>query len=101
MTEIICVLPPIANQHLNPALLGPSPGLKIYAEDKLIRLANKKIRSQDVGKRKEFDRLLIEYRKVYERKKIEEAEYKEAFEKAKKKRPCIPNTSKTAIFRRI
>lgn len=94
-------IPPQIVQYFNRYLLDPLYGSLRDLEDRLIPIANKKIRACDTGKRKEFDKLLKEYRETYERKKAEEAHYNAEINEKIKKRPSFPTTGKTMRFERV
>ena len=94
-------LPPLISFGFSTYLLDPLFGMKVRVEETIIPLSLKKIRSQDVGKRKEFDKLLKEYQEVYGRKKNEEAEYKAKIKEAAEKRPRFPNAGSTMRFKRF
>lgn len=94
-------LPPPIIQHFNRFLLDFLLGLLMMVGEKIIPLSVKKIRPQDVGKRREFDLLHKEFTEVYERKKAEEAEYKSKVKKASEKVPRLPNSSGTMRFKRF
>jgi hypothetical protein len=93
-------LPPPILQFFDPFLLDPFYGMLRRVQDIIIPLAKKKIRPQDVGKRKEFELLKIKFMETYERKKVEEEEYKTEI-KNSAKRPTIPLTGGTVRFRRL
>ncbi len=93
-------LPPFILQHFNSYLLDPLLAMKMNVENKIIPLSKRKIREKDTGKKKEFEKLLKEYQETYERKKIEEEEYKTKIENAKK-RPSIHLTAGTTRFTRL
>jgi hypothetical protein len=93
-------LPPPIQQFFDPFLLDPLYGMLRRVQDIIIPLAKKKIRHQDVGKRKEFDLLKIKFMEAYERKKIEEEEYKTKI-KNTQKRPSIYASEETCRFRRM
>lgn len=95
------ILPPFCRYWYDSFLLDPLLGLKIKMENKIIPLSIKKIRPQDVGKRREFDKLMEQYLEVYGRKKNEETEYKAKIEEATKKRPSFSNTGSTMRFERF
>lgn len=99
MIQTITILPPQITTQFDEMLLDPLYGLWKRFEDK-IKPLYRKIRSQDVGKRKEFDKLTKEFEELYERKKIEKADY-EAKIKNAKKRPSIQNTGRTMRFTRF
>lgn len=94
------ILPPPIKQFFDPMLLDPLQGIKLTVENKIISLAKKKIRPQDRGKKREFERLLKQFYETYERKKIEETQYKEKI-KAASKRPDFATASKTETFRKF
>ena len=93
--------PPEIKQSLDKYLLDPLYGIYIQIKENLITLADKKIRKQDVGRRKVFDRLLKEYEEIYVRKKAEEADYNSKVKEAIEKMPCFPNVTKTMRFKRL
>lgn len=94
------VIPPQIIQYFNRHLLDPLFGLYCDVRDLILPRAKKKIRPQDVGKQREFDKLYAEFLEVYERKKAEEAEYKEKVSKAAQERPRLPNEGGTMRFKR-
>lgn len=65
------------------------------------RLQRKKIRPQDVGKRKEFDHLAKLYCEEYERKKIEKEKWETETKELAKKRSSFSNASSTCRFKRM
>lgn len=67
---------------------------------KILKLAEKKIRKQDIGKKREFDKLVKEYKEVYERTKIKEEELKEKNRNSPKE-SIMANTGKTCLFKRM
>lgn len=102
MIKTVCCLPPPIQQYFNPLLLMEGHDRKKhYVENKIIPLSLKKIRSQDVGKRRQFDKQLKEFYQVYERKKIEKANYDAKIKEAAKKRPSLPATGGTCRFTRM
>lgn len=88
-------------QQFNRHLLDPLYGFYMDVIEKLVPFANRKIRPQDVGKRREFDKLLKEYKETYERKKIEKANYEAEIKEKIKKVPRIPSTGETVRFKRM
>jgi hypothetical protein len=94
-------LPPILRERFNIYMLDPLLGMMKYIENEVIPLSIKKIRPQDIGKRRKFDELLKEFREVYERKKTEEANYDAKVKEEIKKRPSFSNTGRTFIFKRM
>jgi hypothetical protein len=99
MIQTITILPSQIRTRFDEMLLDPLYGLWKRFEDK-IKPLRRKIRFQDVGKRRDFDKLTREFEDLYERKKIEEEEYKAKIKNAKK-RPDIPVTGSTARFTRF
>lgn len=91
--------PPRIEQRFNPDLLLDPLGLIKRKLDKIIALSIKKIREKDVGKKREFEKLLKEFEEIYERKKIKKAEYDETV-KNLAKRSFIQNSGGTVYFRR-
>ena len=94
-------VPPAIQQYFNRFLLDFLYGLLYKLENEILPRSLKKIRPQDTGKRKLFNLLYKEFYEVYERKKIEEAEYKEKVSKAAQKVPRIPTTGGIARFKRF
>jgi len=82
------VQPPNINLSFNQNLLKFGCFDKLqnldYELSEIIKLANKKIRNQDVGKKREIERLLITHRGYHERAKIKKEIYEKAIENAKK-----------------
>lgn len=99
MINIVSAPPPVLT-NFNPYLLDPLMGIRHHVEKHLCRLYRKKIRPQDVGKRKEFDKLMKEFYEVYGRKKIEEEEYKTAIKNAPE-RPRISSSGGVMCFKRF
>lgn len=91
---------PRIEQRFNPDLLLDALGHIERKSNKIITLSIKKIREKDVGKKKEFEKLLKEFKEIYERKKIKKAEYDATIKNLVAKRPCIPNAGGTVYFRR-
>lgn len=90
--EILCAFSP-------DLLMSPLYRNKKYVETKIARLQHRKIRLQDSGKRKEFDKLIKEYYEEYERKKTQEEKYTAKI-KDSPERPCVQNSSATIRFKR-
>lgn len=94
-------LPPPILQSFNPYLLDNAiRRKKRILDDRILPLSLKKIRPQDVGKQREFQKLLKEFEEVYGRKTIEKAEYDAKVKEAAQKRPSIPNSGATMRFKR-
>ena len=94
-------LPPNIVQKYNPLLLmNYFQRVKWRVDNVILPLSSKKIRPEDVGKRREFDKLMKEFEEVYGRKEAEEADYKEKI-KEKGKRPCLPIAGATISFKRM
>jgi len=70
-------------------------------QNKILPLAKKKIRIKDVGRAREFKKLINMYNELYERKKKERSDYKAAFEKKAKERPCLSTSKTMRFFRHI
>lgn len=68
-------------------------------EKKILPLYNKKVRPQNVGKKKEFQYLSLKFLEQYERKTKEEDEYQEKVKAARKERPSL-YVGKTCRFSR-
>ncbi len=96
----INVLPPAIKQSFDSYLLDRLLGMKMRVENKIKPLFQRKNRLQDIGKKKEFETLLIKFQDTYERKKIEEEQYKEKIKNAKK-RSRTPDTGGVMRFRRF
>ncbi|HEX4374902.1 MAG TPA: hypothetical protein VHZ50_16475 [Puia sp.] len=99
-TTTISLPPPLITKYFDPYLLDRLLGMYKKVQNRIIPLSKKKIRDQDVGKKKEFMSFLEKFYEEYERKKIEEAEYKEKI-KNYKKRSSLPNTAETFRFKRF
>lgn len=95
--ETKTIIPSPLTQYLNPYMLDPLLGILAHVEKKIIPHAFKKIRPQDVGKQREFDKLKIKFMETYERKKAEEKEYNEKIKNAAK-RSSFPASSATVKF---
>ena len=101
ITTIVSFPPPIL-QYFDPyLLLDYIERLLRRVQTIIIPKSAKKIRLQDVGKRRDFDKLLIEFHEVYERKTIEKAEYKAKIKEKAQKRPHIPNSGGVMRFKRM
>lgn len=94
-------LPPVIMQYYNPLLLDHLNFLLSKVEMEIIPLANRKIKPEHTGRRKQFDKLLKEYREEYERKKIEQVKYRAAIKEKAKKRPGLSNAGGTYVFARM
>ena len=96
-----CIAPPEINLYYDSDLLLEN-WQRIYkrVKTRVIPLSERKIRSQDTGKRKDFDKLLQEFDKVYAEREIEKADYEAKKKEAYEKRPCFPTTSRPMQFRR-
>lgn len=70
MINTVTNLPPQILQKFNRFMLDPLYGIIMHIKENIVPLADKKIRPQDIGRRKEFDRLLKQAEEIYERKKI-------------------------------
>lgn len=98
----IAQLPPPIKQYFNRFLLMDILERKKWSLENVIHpLAKKKIRPQDVGKQREFNLLLLKYQEIYERKKIEKADYEAACKEKEKKVPHFPTSGGTMRFRRM
>ena len=92
---------PEIRQQFNPDLLLTT--LQRYlrnVRNKIIPRAAKKLKNCS-GRQREFDKLKKEFHEVYERKTIEEANYKAKMQKKAEERPCIPISGGTMRFKRI
>lgn len=96
------VAPPKIAFGFNPYLLETTlQRMQRRVNSKILPLSLKKIRLQDIGKRKQFDGLLAKFKETYERKTAEEADYKAKIAEKIKERPCISASGGTMRFRRI
>jgi len=95
----VSITPPL-RQKFSPYLLLDSLGRIDMNYKKIIQLASKKIRPQDVGKLKELEKLIKTYSELYERKKNERSDYETALKEKAKKRPSLPITGSIMRFRR-
>lgn len=96
----ITTVVPIISTSFDPYLLDPMKGIKIRMEKIIIPLSIKKLRTQDVGKKRDFDKLLKQFYEVYERKKIEKEKYETKIKNASK-RSGISSQGGTCQFRRF
>ena len=96
----ILSLPPPIKTHFSTYLLDPFYDLWRRFEDEIKPRANQKIRPQDVGKRKEFEKLTKDFIEIYECKKDEKAQYDEKVKNATK-RSSLPFTGSVARFKRF
>ncbi len=95
-------LPPPIELGFDPRFLYGFLKYKKYRlEEEIIPLSIRKIRDIDTGKRREFDKLLKEFKEEYERKKAEEAEYEAKIEEALQKRPHISASSGVRRFKKM
>jgi hypothetical protein len=94
------ILPPAVKYFINPCLLDPILGMKMHVQNKIKPISKKKIRDCDIGKKKEFEKLLTEFEKEYERQKVKKKEYEEKIKNAEK-RPSLPITGGTMHFTRF
>lgn len=102
MITTVVNLPPLIIQHYNEYFLRDLPDrLMLRVEEQIKILAVKKIRAQDIGKKRDFDNLLKQFYEVYERKKIEKAIYDAEIKEKREKVPRISATEGTMHFRRI
>ena len=102
MSITVSVLPPQIKQTFNKNLLMTYiERIKYDLETKIIPLSNKKIRPQDVGKRKQFESLKNKFMDTYERKKIAQLEYDAEKKKKAEEMPSFSTTETTRIFRHM
>jgi len=100
--ETVVSLPPSILQSFNANLLMSFlERIEKYVIDKIIPKAKKKIRPQDTGKQRAFDKLYKEYQEVYERKKNEEIDYRTARQEKIKKRSNFYASGQTCKFTRM
>ncbi|CAB4164588.1 hypothetical protein UFOVP816_49 [uncultured Caudovirales phage] len=95
----ITTIPPQIVTYFNTWLLDPFRALWVDLEERILPRAKRKIRSQDRGKKREFDQLYKKFKEEYGRKEKEKAEY-DAKIKNTSKRPSVPTTGGTCTFRR-
>jgi hypothetical protein len=69
--------------------------------EKIKILAAKKLKENHVGRRRQFVILLMKFNEEYERKKIEEADYKAENKKKIEERPSLSNVGSTCTFKRL
>lgn len=100
---IVNMCPPtLLHQSFDPDMLLDFLGRAIKRLNKhIIPLSHKKIRAQDVGKRKQFDKLCTLYLEEYGRKTIERERYKKEIEEAVQKRPRLSSAGGTMRFSRM
>jgi hypothetical protein len=92
---------PTIKQYFNPnLLLSTLERLKYNVNNKILPLAMKKLQNCP-GRQAEIDKLLDKFMSVYERKEIEEADYKAKNKKKIEERSCISISSRTMCFRRL
>lgn len=99
--ETIAHLPPLLIQEFDRDLLMNFLQRSYKRIMKLSKLSLKKIRPQDIGKRRDFEKLSKLYLEEYERKKIEEEKYQEETRKLAEKVPRISNSGGTRRFTRM
>lgn len=102
MTITTTTLPPKINTYFDPDLLMDYlQRMEKRVKNKIITLANKKIRVQDIGKKKEFIKLSIEFEEVYGRKNDEKEKFKKEIKEKIENMPNISNSSSTFRFKRM
>ncbi len=70
-------------------------------ENTIKPLCQKKLKDDHIGRRRQFIILLMKFSETYERKTIEEADYKAEIKAKIEKRPHISASSTSACFRRL
>jgi len=98
-TTISIVAPKILSSFSPDLLISILDRNKKNVETKILKLQRIKIRTQDLGKRKEFDKLIKEYYEEYERKKTEEKNYETKIKDAHE-RSRLSTSSSTVQFKR-
>ena len=101
MITTISTLPPQITQQFNRWLLDQLGAILHHVKTVIIPLSNRKIRECDMGKRREFDKLLKEFYEVYESKQNEKTEYEAEIKEKTKKGSGFPVTGKTVRFKKI
>lgn len=101
MTIIENITPPPIIQKFNKYMLDPMLEIKDYVENVIIAKAKKKIRERDIGKKRQFDKLLFDFMETYERKKVEKDEYDEKIKEKTKEMRCISIRGSTTCFTRF
>lgn len=95
------IMPPNIHQEFNSLLLlTGTVEYYNYMRKKIVEMAKRKIREQDIGKLLQFKQLHDEFMEVYGRKTIEEKELKEAQSNNFKESRKMP-TSVTFRFKRF
>ncbi len=101
MSKTISIIAPEIVQYFDRHLLGTFlDRIHHTVSNSIVPRANKKIRPQDVKKIRQFNALLNEFQEVYERKKIEEADYKAKVKEETKKRD-FQNAGQTSSFKKM
>lgn len=93
MIKHIASFAPQIAQRYNPLLLYTALERMHHDYKRITLRSHKKIRPQDVGKRREFQYNVLLFMDIYERKVKEEAEYQETVKASRKERSCLPNTA--------
>lgn len=95
-------LPPMIHQQFNKYLLMDFlDRSKMQLEEKIMPLSKKKIRDIDIGRKREFEILLVKFKEVYERKKNEKTNYEAALKEKAKERSSFPTSGGVCRFRRM
>ena len=101
MTETITILPPKIIHRFNKILLMNTLQRREYdVYEKIIPMSLKRLRGCP-GRQQEFDKLLAEFREIYERKTIEEAVYQAEIKKKAQERSRFPVTGGLMRFKRL
>lgn len=95
------ITPPSIKQYFSPLLLLSRLQIEYNRFVLLQEKAKKKIRPQDIGKKRDWDLLLTQYQQIYNEKSKEEAEFNSKKKEELKKRPYLPNTGVIATFERF
>lgn len=100
--ETITNLPPKILQSFSSLLLlyGTIKYYSYVFEHVIIPLSNKKIRFQDVGKKREFEELKKEFMDLYGSKEKEETDFDAETKKMVEERPHLSSTGIICKFRR-
>ena len=93
---------PIIKQMFDPDLLLDFLGRSLKRlNTKIFPLSEKKIRPQDIGKRRDFDRMKIEFEELYVRKKAAQEKYDKESKELSEKRPRLSAKGGTCMFKRM
>jgi hypothetical protein len=95
-------LPAQLRQYFDPFMLFDGlQRCEWKVKNKIIPNSHKKIRAQDVRKKREFDKLLKEFYEEYGRKKIEKDNYDAEIKEKIQKRPHLSNQGGIMRFKKM